>query len=214
MFSGSRACLFILLYITGFQGFAQVVTNVTHYSTVEGLSDNRITDIIKDKDGFMWFASWAGITRFDGYNFLTFKSYPGDRSVLRSNRIDELSEDPGGRYLWLRAYDRHVYRFDKTTQQFIALSDLVQQKSLAKVAITKIVLVRDHEVWLISEDRGLILIKNPETERPSYVIFSNSAAASYRLPSNSIRYIHADKRGNVWVQTGAGMAIVQSVKSV
>jgi ligand-binding sensor domain-containing protein len=82
--------LFLLLQLICISTYSQVVTSVRHYTTSDGLSDNRVTAIIKDKEGFMWFGSWAGITRFDGKTFITFKSYPGDRSSLKSNRIDVL----------------------------------------------------------------------------------------------------------------------------
>src|ERR1044072_5549801 len=48
--------------------------SVLHYSTEDGLPDNRVMCITKDHEGFMWFGTWAGITRFDGHNFVTFRS--------------------------------------------------------------------------------------------------------------------------------------------
>ena len=66
---------------------AQPKCNFEHFSTADGLSDNRIMCLMKDREGFMWMGSWTGINRFDGHNFITYKSRPGDRSELKNNLI-------------------------------------------------------------------------------------------------------------------------------
>src|ERR1700753_2397860 len=83
---------------------AQPKCKIDHYTTEDGLPSDRITSIIKDNEGFMWFGTWDGISRFDGHDFVTYKSYPGDRSQLKNNRIDQIVEDKTY-YLWLRDYD-------------------------------------------------------------------------------------------------------------
>ena len=101
---------------------AQPKVNFEHFSTADGLSDNRIMCLMKDREGFMWMGSWTGINRFDGHHFVTYKSRPGDHSVLKNNRIDFIIEDHAG-FLWLKGYDRQVYRFDKKTEQFLSLAE-------------------------------------------------------------------------------------------
>ena len=49
---------------------AQLRCKVLHYSTEDGLSHERVTSILKDKEGFMWFGTWDGLNRFDGHNFI------------------------------------------------------------------------------------------------------------------------------------------------
>lgn len=39
------------------------------YSTVNGLFSDRITSITQDSQGYMWFGSYFGIERYDGYSF-------------------------------------------------------------------------------------------------------------------------------------------------
>jgi signal transduction histidine kinase/ligand-binding sensor domain-containing protein len=43
-----------------------------HYTIEEGLSDNRIDDIIQDDNGFTWLATSNGLNRFDGVQFKKF----------------------------------------------------------------------------------------------------------------------------------------------
>jgi len=209
MSSRIRSCLYLLLQFICVHAYSQVVTSLRHYSTANGLSDNRITAVTKDKEGFMWFGSWAGISRFDGYNFLTFKSYPGDKSSLKSNRIDEVVEDSGGRYLWVKAYDKQVYRFDKRTHEFASLPDLLKDSSVAQLSFSKILNVKDNCVWLRTDGRGVMQITNCADEQPVFTIFSHEASSGYKIPSNDISFFTLDKFKNVWLGTSAGLCILK-----
>ena len=65
--------------------------------------------ILQDRDGFMWFGTWDGLNRFDGYEFRTYKpTFYGE--TLSSNRIDALYEDSLG-YIWMRTYGGGFYRW-------------------------------------------------------------------------------------------------------
>ena len=44
---------------------------VEHYSKNQGLLNNMVSMTEKDSDGFMWFATWYGLCRFDGEKVLT-----------------------------------------------------------------------------------------------------------------------------------------------
>ena len=78
----------------------------THYSSEDGLSQNTITSILQDHKGNMWFATWDGINKFDGYAFKTYKARLGNGLVLSHNRVDYMAEDRYG-FLWLQTYDNH-----------------------------------------------------------------------------------------------------------
>lgn len=193
-----RIILLFLLQLACLQGYAQLV-NLEHYSTADGLADGRITLIKKGKDGFMWFGSWAGISRFDGYQFKTFKSYPGDNSPLRSNRIDDIVEDDSGNYLWLQAYDKKIYRFDKRTGIFVSLTQLLTEPGFEKVAFTRILAVRGKDVWIKTENEGLILVSNAASEQPELSKF----------PYQNIHVFHLDANNNAWIVVDKGLAFLE-----
>lgn len=65
-----------------------------HYLGIEnGLSNNDVTSIYQDKYGFMWFGTYDGLNKFDGYNFKTFRNRLSDTLSLINNRIVALEED-------------------------------------------------------------------------------------------------------------------------
>ena len=56
-------------------------------------------DATQDKEGFMWFATENGLSRFDGKNFKTFTTKDG----LPDNEILKLFLDSKGR-LWIMPF--------------------------------------------------------------------------------------------------------------
>lgn len=209
MFSGFRILIVLFVQLVATNCGAQLVLNTQHYSTQDGLADNRITVITKDRDGFMWFGSWAGISRFDGYAFKTFKSYPGDNSPLKSNRIDEIVEDGVGDYLWLGAYDRHIYRFDKKSGVFVSLAQLLNNSAVGKITFSKILAVSGHDIWFKTDHSGVLLLKNSSSEHPQAVWFSENAQTRHKISSNEINLFHFDQDKNVWLTSSNGTDLLK-----
>ena len=90
----------ILLLAVVFTAHTQQHCFFTHYSTEDGLSQNTVMNILQDHKDNLWFATWDGINRFDGYTFKTYKARQGDYISLTNNRVDHMYEDCYG-FLWL-----------------------------------------------------------------------------------------------------------------
>ena len=61
-----------------------------------GLADNTVSCIHKDRDGFMWFGTDNGLSRYDGKNI---KNFGPDNSYVK---VSQVRETPNG-ILWLVA---------------------------------------------------------------------------------------------------------------
>lgn len=59
------------------------------YTTNDGLPSNTIHDMQLDRDGYMWFSTDRGISRYDGYAFQTYR--PADAQL--DNEVFEIFED-------------------------------------------------------------------------------------------------------------------------
>lgn len=64
------------------------------------ISQARITDILEDERGFMWFATIDGLNRYDGYEIKIFRHVEGDSTSIASSQIVKLLEDIDG-YIWI-----------------------------------------------------------------------------------------------------------------
>ena len=94
--------------------------DVRHYGVENGLSQNTIMSIIQDCDGYMWFGTWDGLNKFDGYRFTTYKSHPS-LDIFRNNRVEYIREDSLG-FIWFQTYDGKFHRFDKAREKFYTCS--------------------------------------------------------------------------------------------
>ena len=61
----------------------------------DGLSDNFVFSIQQDRQGWLWFATSAGVSSYDGAEFKNFTMSDG----LVNNAVREIYEDRQGR-LW------------------------------------------------------------------------------------------------------------------
>lgn len=176
---------------------AQPKSHITHYSLEEGLSQRDIMDILQDRKGFMWLATWDGLCKFDGYNFTTYKTLPEDSIQMRSNRINKIVEDTYG-YIWLYAYNKEFFRFDPRTGKCVASFKKGDKAFRASEAL----IMPSGKVWLISETMGAICVVD------SLNNFNEFSVEKKNLPGNKVYSVLEDSNYNSWILTNNGLVKV------
>ena len=96
----------------------QLQASLSHFSTDNGLSSNAIAGIYQDDYGFLWIATWNGLSRFDGYNFFNYRTGNGSRIKNLHNRIYDIAIDQS-QNIWMRMYDGRVFVLNRSTDQII-----------------------------------------------------------------------------------------------
>jgi len=104
-FGIQRIILVVFLLVSSVYCYGQT-TFIKHYSTKDGLPSNSCYFILQDKKGYIWVASDAGVSRFDGKVFETFSIDDG----LPDNQIIRLNEDRSGR-IWFSALNGQLSYF-------------------------------------------------------------------------------------------------------
>lgn len=79
---------------------------------------NITRNILQDRKGNMWFASWQGIIRYDGEQFTNFTNKEG----LKRARTFSLLEDSKG-HLWFGTIGAGIYRYDGASFQHFTIED-------------------------------------------------------------------------------------------
>jgi signal transduction histidine kinase/ligand-binding sensor domain-containing protein/DNA-binding NarL/FixJ family response regulator len=204
--------LFIIIsFVAWAQGIFAKVPDCTfsHYSTHDGLSHSGVMCIHQDRDGFMWFGTWDGLNKFDGYQFTNYKSKPGDTSSLSHNRIDFIMEDQHG-FLWVKTYDEKAHRFDKKTESYTSFPGESFNKGVIDYDITEIHSAPNGDVWLNTRSNGCFRIITDTMGMSSTVRhYSTISDETIRLPSNEVYFILQDKAGQIWISTGKGIKIFE-----
>ena len=94
----------------------QLQASLSHYSTDNGLPSNTIGVLLNDDYGFLWIATWNGVSRFDGYNFYNYRT--GIMSGVKGlhNRIDRMTIDQS-QNIWLKMYDGRIFVLNRQTDR-------------------------------------------------------------------------------------------------
>jgi diguanylate cyclase (GGDEF)-like protein len=173
-----------------------------HLTTVEGLSHASITDLLQDKQGFMWFATQEGLNRFDGYSVTTFEHDYRNPQSLADDWVWSLALDANNN-IWVGTNNGGLNYFDQKTGSFANWKHQPDDpKSLSSNDVRALLVDSQGRLWLGTHDGGL-----------SRKLPSNGGFIHYRatglpgsLPSNAVTEIYEDVDGILWVGTEAGLA--------
>lgn len=196
-----RHCLLLLLIFCQWNILnAEPQCHFKHYTTEDGLPQYTIMDMLQDKNGFMWFGTWDGISKFDGYTFKNFKAQPSDTYLMKSNRIAEMASDKFGR-IWFTTYDGERHCFDPYKLKFWG-PQLI--KNLSKTfKVTRSTIQPSGRVWMISNFGGCILIKDS--------LFNNELfdQESGKIKGEAVNAVIEDNQLNQsWLLTNNGITMV------
>ena len=72
----------------------------SHLTVEDGLPHSYVRSILKDSDGFMWFATARGLVRYDGARLVVYRHDPNDPTSLPPGAPTCLLEDRDRR-LWV-----------------------------------------------------------------------------------------------------------------
>ncbi|MDX8337760.1 two-component regulator propeller domain-containing protein [Draconibacterium sp. IB214405] len=122
---------------------------LNYLTTNEGLPQNTIDCILKDSKGFMWFGTWNGLCRFDGYTFQIFKSQ--QEKWLPGNFIQTLCEDQNGN-LWVGT-NKGLAFFDYSRLKFTKEPQLTEK--LGGTSITHIINDHNNTIWVATAGKGI-----------------------------------------------------------
>jgi ligand-binding sensor domain-containing protein len=168
-------------------------------SVKDGLSSNNVRSILQDRHGFMWFGTYGGLNRFDGYAFKVYKYSSQDTTSIGGNHVIDLWEDPNG-IIWLAISGGGLARLDPRTDSIRRYtSDLLRPGKLHAKTVTAIRGDRFGNMW-IGTTEGLYHF-NPETEifTPCRQISDDPGDIG-----SMVSAIHEDRNGVIWVGTLSG----------
>lgn len=92
----------------------QLQASLSHYSMDNGLISNAVSNIKQDDYGYIWIATWNGLSRFDGFNFYNYETGNGSNVPLLHNRIIDLAID-ASQDVWMRMYDGRIFVLNRNT---------------------------------------------------------------------------------------------------
>lgn len=162
---------------------------VEHWSVEEGLPINALTSVIQTRDGYLWIATWAGITRFDGVRFTPVAgNLPNDHARAILEATDGA--------VWIGLSGSGVARWQAGRANLVTPNEGLAGTDVRALALD------DGRLWVATEN-GLSVI-------------DGGRVATWRtrdgLPANAITALSRRPGGGVWVAMAGGLCQVMQLQ--
>ncbi len=168
----------------------------SHLSFGQGASRSRVSHIVQDDQGFLWFGTQDGLKRYDGYRFREYRHDPRNPNSLSGSFINALFKDSSGK-LWV-ASDQYLDRYDPATEAFNHYrSDQIEG------AVSHIGQDREGIIWLAT-NHGLNRLDPVSGQMVSYRHNPDDSAS---LGGNLVRSTFEEKDGTFWIATTESLDI-------
>lgn len=160
-----------------------------------GLSNNAVTCIYQDQRGFMWFGTYDGLNRYNGYNFDVFRNRIGDTTSLLTNSVYSIDGDQQRR-IWIGG-QKGACLFDPSRSAFEAVYYISpdQKKALPVKDNVHIVKAIGERILIGTNHSGLLVFEaGSKTGKLISLPGNNSNRNNYDVTA-----IEAGADGNVWI---------------
>ncbi|GAA4405777.1 hypothetical protein GCM10023187_24530 [Nibrella viscosa] len=178
------------LFPTGPAGAQVTDISFLHYTTDQGLSNDEVKCILKDRRGFMWFGTVNGLNRFDGQRFKVYRR-AGKQKDLPGNYIIGLTLDPDG-IIWV-ATNLGLCRLDPDREAFRQIVIPPNRDQIGdNDVVYPLILDKEGYGWFSGVDQ-LYRIDRKTLQLTVYPLPQNAHSQSVRL--------YIDRRNTFWVFT-------------
>ncbi len=180
--------ILFLCFITFYYSHSQNI-KFTHYNDNNGLSHNSVRHIVQDKKGFLWFGTFFGLNRFDGYQFKNYMSSSPGNNKLYNDDITALELDEASNHLWIGTR-KGLTLFKMDTHVFVTfLPKKNDPNSLPEGEIRSVYVDKFKRVWVGTKNQGLYMFYLKENR------FEKIPIKGF----DYVKEIFEDKKGNIWV---------------
>lgn len=214
--------IFVLLNIVFGYNVYSYDLNAIHYTTKDGLPHNYINSIYQDSDGFIWISTRNGVCRYDGYNFITYKTTMPDNTFFP--RFSQYTFESNDGLIWVFGANLHSYyydgsKFEAYSEDFVfAYPDnsgnlwftldnkLIQMEAKYANIVNDNMGVKSDRLRLICKEKDNKIWVFRKFNYQELIKSSNGFYNTFNIPKNLqnnfiINSINVDSKNNIWLST-------------
>lgn len=193
----AKTILLLLVHVSVF--FSTTLTaqyRFDSWTTESGLPQNSVNSIVQTRDGYIWFATFGGLVRFDGIKFKIFNTI--NAPIFGSNRLVSVLEAPDGRLL-IGGQNGDLISYKDETFTPIIKNPVSQRTPLQLLGALK-----NGEIWLYGQSGLEKHLTDPSGQRISaHIDIPNEAQPT-------IGGVVEGNEGEVWVSTSTALYLFQN----
>ena len=162
------------------------------WTTRDGLPHNQVNSIAQTPEGYLWFATWEGVVRYNGQEFRAF----GRNNVpaLMDSGIRAVSVGPSGALVVATSRGGVSVLRGENWTTYTVDNGLTQNETFAALED------RAGRIWVATENRGITRLDGSKAS-----VFNTRNG----LPSDVGYALAEDGTGAIWVATGEGIARIE-----
>ncbi len=157
--------------------------NFENWTSDDGLPDNAIINLLQSHDGYIWFVSYGGITRFNGVEFYTYNAY--NHPEITNNSFTSIFEDKEGT-IWAATSGNGAVAVNKNRVKAFTI-----EEGLASNFVESFTQTKDGVLWVATSE-GLVYKQDS--------IFV-STGLPIEIRNKNIVSITSDDNDHIWIAT-------------
>ena len=164
------------------------------WTTRNGLPHNQVNSTTQTPEGYLWFATWEGLVRYNGQDFKIFT--PKNLPALQDHGIRHVSVGSNGRLI-VSTSRGGISILEGNKWTTIDRDDgLAQNDTIAAVEDD------DKNIWVAHESKGISVI-NPDGKIKNY-------SKNQGLPDERLFAIFKDSDNVIWAGTANGLVRIEN----
>ncbi len=162
------------------------------WTTRDGLPHNQVNAIAQTPEGYLWFATWEGVVRYNGQEFRAF----GRNNVpaMLDSGIRSVGVGPSGALVVATSRGGVSVLRGESWTTYTTADGLTQDETFAALED------RAGRIWVVTENRGVTRLDGGRAS-----VFNTGNG----LPSDVGYAVTEDGSGAVWIATGEGIARIE-----
>ena len=195
-------CLWLLglvMLCTTAQAAVPEIPRFRLLGSADGLPATTIPALARDREGYLWIATWDGLARYDGVGFQVWRHNPDDPASLPGNVVQALHIDSDDR-IWVATENGglSVMGTERKGFRHYRLADHPEMGSDDVFTIAS----QGKDLWFGTFGGGLHRL-SPQGLITSFRADENSPGG---LPSDTVLSLSFDQKGGLWIGTMGGLA--------
>ncbi len=165
------------------------------------LSQNSVLSIFQDSRDFLWFGTYDGLNRYDGYTFKIYKQDNNNPRSIYGQTFRSIVEDKDGN-LWIASIGGGLNRYNRLTDDFTNFQpDKNNPNSILSNRVRTLFYDKKNKLW-IGTEQGLCRYdfkQNKFIDYTKFIDFKKFPQSQY------IVSICEDSLGFIWIGTYNGL---------
>jgi len=180
------------------------------FSLEDGLSENSILAITQDSFGFMWFSTYAGVNKYDGFTFKEYQHSEDSKEMPNLLAIYRFVLNNQG--MLTLSVNNQIYYYDPKTDQFLFLQGTdFQQFEQNKIQSRGFIQDQNSNYWISTYGDGVFRFNPKTNEKKHYKHIKNDPNS---LAHDIVSVVYEDQYGNIWIGSEGGLDLYYPEKDI